>query len=249
MMTNIKFKNLGSNAVDLYVYGAICDEKTPDFWTGETSTLDIDLTEFQDAINTLKQGDVLNIYVNSPGGSVFAASTMCSMLQRAKNNGVTIHAFIDGLAASAASFLVMAADDITMYQNSMLMIHKPMCMSCGNANDLRKDIEVLDQLEESVMMPLYRSKAKCTDDEIKDKINAESWLNVEKTAEMFNIIVSYEQKEVVACDRAILAKYKNCPKELIEEPKEPETTPASAEIVKAYFNSFEERIAKLRKGE
>lgn len=251
MMINITFKNLGTDAVDLYVYGQIVDEKFPDWWTGQTSELDIDLPEFREAINSLKTGDTLNIYVNSPGGSVFVASTMCSMLQRAKANGVKIHAFVDGLAASAASFLIMEADDITMYKNSMLMIHKPMCMSFGNANDLRKDIETLNKLEESVMMPLYRSKAKCSDDEIKAKIDAETWLSAEETAEMFDVILSDEQKEVVACDRTILAKYKNCPKKLMQESKEkePEATPASAEIVQAYFSSFEERIAKLRKGE
>ena len=75
-----------------------------------------------------------NIYINSPGGSVFASSTIVSLLKRFKQNtGAKIHGFIDGLCASAATYLLMVADDINVYQNSILMIHKPMTISWGNA--------------------------------------------------------------------------------------------------------------------
>ena len=154
-----EFRNIGNDTADLYIYGEIVLEREPDFWTGEISETEIGLMDFKKNLEEIKDTKNLNLYVNSPGGSVFVASSMASMLQRLQRNGTQIHAYIDGLAASAASFLVMCANDINLYKNSILMVHKPMTMSFGNANDLRKDIVALDKIESGVMMPLYMSKA------------------------------------------------------------------------------------------
>ena len=141
-----EFKNVAHNEFSLYVYGEIVSEKGPDFWTGEKSENEVDITDFKQALADIPNGAVLNMYVNSVGGSVFATSAIVSMLQRAKERGVTLNAYIDGLACSCASWLIMVADNINIYKNSVMMIHKPLMMTYGNANDLRKDIEVLDKI-------------------------------------------------------------------------------------------------------
>ena len=110
-----EFKNVAENEYSLYVYGEIVSEKVPDFWTGEKSENEVDISDFKHALADIPNGAKLNMYVNSVGGSVFATSAMVSLLQRAKARGVLIDAYIDGLSASCASWLVMVADNINIY--------------------------------------------------------------------------------------------------------------------------------------
>ena len=76
-----EFKNETETSNDLYIYGAITSDKNDDWLSSES---DVDLNDFKETLNSMQNGAMLNIYVNSPGGSVFASSTMASMLQRAK---------------------------------------------------------------------------------------------------------------------------------------------------------------------
>jgi len=240
MIKNLEFKNLGQDSVDLYVYGAIVQEKEVDFWTGEKSQTDVDTLDFQKSLDQLQPGQILNIYVNSPGGDVFVTSAVCSQIERTKARGVKVNAYIDGVAASAASFLVMQADTITAYKNSMMMIHKPSCVSWGNADELAKDIETLNQIENNVMLPLYRSKAKCKDDEIASKIANETWLSADEMAGMFDITIADEEKQFAAIDRDMLLKYKNTPKELLAEKQPPTPQP------KIDYTYFEKSLKEIK---
>ena len=246
MSNKLFMKNLAISSADLYVYGEIVDEK---WWDS-----DIDAKDLRDAIDGLGNGSTLNIYVNSPGGSVFVASAMTAMLERAKERGVTVNAYVDGLAASAASFLIMAADNIIMYKNSMIMVHKPMSYAFGNANDLQSTIDALNTIEESVMIPLYEKKAIGDIEAIKQMINNETWLSAEETAEFFNVTISENEAQIAAmADRELLSRYKNVPEALANIPKpeqaptptpkaEPEPAPAPID-----YSRFEKTLDNLRK--
>ncbi len=211
-----EFKNQSDDSVDLYIYGAITDDKESDWFSCDS---DVDLKDFKEALDKLNDKSTLNIFVNSPGGSVFAASTMASMLQRAKETkGIKIISWVDGLCASAASFLIMPSDEIKLYTNSMLMIHKPLSIVFGNADDMQKEIEVLNKIQENVMIPMYMKKAKCDEDEIRELINNETWLSAEETNEYFNVSLLNCKKECEACvDKDLFKRYKNVPEELKEE--------------------------------
>lgn len=213
-----EFKNISENSADLYIYGALMNDKTEEWFPAES---DVDLNDFKDALDNLTNNANLNMYVNSPGGSVFAASTMVSMLRRAKENKkIKITSWIDGLCASAASFLIMVSDEIKLYTNSMLMVHKPMSSVLGNAIDMQKEIDTLNSIEENVMLPLYMNKAKCSQDEIRKLIDNETWLSAEETDKYFNVCLLNEKKECTACiDSGLFKRYKNVPKELNEEMK------------------------------
>lgn len=102
-------------SADIFIYGEI----TKYAWTeeGEHSA-----TTFKQELDELGDVDIINLYVNSPGGSVFEGITIHNMLKRHKAK-VTAH--VDALAASIASVIIMAADEIRMPSNSMLMIHNP----------------------------------------------------------------------------------------------------------------------------
>ena len=214
-------KNITQNSADIYIYGAICLEKERNWWTGEPieSDTDIYLMDFKKALDELGNISLINLYVNSPGGDVFVASTIVSMLRRIKDEGTKIEVYIDALAASAASFLIMIADNIHVYKNSMLMVHKPMTYGYGNSLDLQKIINMLDQVENSTILPMYMSKTKegITEEEIKTLIANESWLGAKEIEQYFNVIVEDEEKSVAAfTSKNIFAKYKNVPEELIK---------------------------------
>ena len=207
-----EFKNITSSEADLFVYGEIVQEKSVDWWTGEESQTDVGLMDFKEQLDSIGNVQKLNLYINSPGGDVFTASTMISMLQRMKDKGTTINAYVDGLSASAASFLMMVADNVNLYKNSTVMVHKPMSYAVGNANDMQKTIDALNKIEESVMMPMYMNKSKVDEEEIKSLIDAESWLSAKEMDKYFNVTLLDEEKTAVASISSNLFKnYKNVP--------------------------------------
>lgn len=261
------FKNISSTSADFYVYGDIVDEKMPDWWTGEMSTTEVDTNEIRTELDELQNKGItdFNIYINSPGGSVFASSTIVSLLKRFKQNtGAKIHGFIDGLCASAATYLLMVADDINVYQNSILMIHKPLTFSFGNANDLQKDIDTLNTIENDMMIPMYMNKCKVDEKKLKNLINDETWFNGNQNDEMFignffDINYLDEAKQVTASTSKNLFKnYKHIPEELKNikaEPKQQEVVnedPKQEEVVeeveKIDYSTYEDIISKLKEG-
>lgn len=206
-----EFKNITSSEADLFIYGAIVDDDT-DWWTGEKDPTLVGLLSFKKELDNIGNVQNLNIYINSPGGDVFTASTMISMLQRVKDKGTTINAYVDGLSASAASFLMMVADNVNLYKNSTVMVHKPMSMAFGNANDMQKTIDALNKIEDSVMLPMYMDKSKVDEKEIKSLIDAETWLSAKEMDKYFNVTLLDEEKTAVACISSDLFKnYKNVP--------------------------------------
>lgn len=207
-----EFKNITSSEADLFVYGEIVQEKSVDWWTGEESQTDVGLMDFKEQLDSIGNVQKLNLYINSPGGDVFTASTMISMLQRVKDKGTTINAYVDGLSASAASFLMMVADNVNLYKNSTVMVHKPMSFAAGNANDMQKTIDALNKIEESVMMPMYMNKSKVSEEEIKSLIDAETWLSAKEMDKYFNVTLLEEEKTAVASISSNLFKnYRNVP--------------------------------------
>jgi len=236
-----EIKNLIPNQrADLYIYGEIVTDDT-DWWSGEKDENLVGLKSFKEELDKLGNISDLNIYLNTPGGEVFVASTMCSMLQRLKENGTKIHTFVDGLCASAGTFILMIGDDINIYDNSIVMIHKPIISCYGNVNDLQKAIDLLNTIENSTMMPLYMKKALKSEEEIKEKISNESWMGAKEVKEYFEVNLLETENKAVACvDKNIFKNYKNVPENLknlisnTEEKKE--------EVID--YSEFEKRLKK-----
>ncbi|GGP17233.1 head maturation protease, ClpP-related [Oceanobacillus neutriphilus] len=186
----------GKNEADVFIYGEIV---SGDKWDES----DVSIIDFAKELDSLDSNvKTLNMYINSPGGSVFTTIAMMSQLERAKSR-MTINAYIDGLAASAASFLIMAADNIYMYQNALLMVHKPMInfLFGANANVLRDKAEWLDKIESSTCVPAYKSKGteQLTDEVLSDFLGEKDvWLNSTEATKYFDITVLEETKDVAA---------------------------------------------------
>ena len=124
-------------------------------------------------------GDV-TVWINSPGGDCVAAAQIYNMLKD-YNGNVTIK--IDGIAASAASVIAMAGSTVLMSPVSMLMIHNPMTVAMGNAGDMQKAIEMLDEVKESIINA-YHLKTGMSRAKISHLMDSETWMNAYKAVEL-----------------------------------------------------------------
>lgn len=208
------------NETELYLYGEIVSSAD---WKWEEE--DVCFQDFKDVIDNMEDSRTLNIHVNSPGGSVFASSAIVSLLKSTKARGVTINSYIDSLGASCASWIPLVADNIYIYKNSILMVHRPMTSCFGaNVDEMEKQIELLNKIEDSVMLPLYMEKAKdgITEEYIKDLLKNETWLTYDQILDIFNVtLIDEEHQDYVACvDRDVMKNYVNIPdniKDLLEK--------------------------------
>lgn len=244
----LEIKNVAENEYSIFVYGDIVGQKDVDFWTGEPNESDIDVADFKKATEEISSGSKLNMYVNSAGGDVFATSTIVSILNRVKEKGVEINAYIDGVACSCASWLLMVANNINIYKNSVMMIHKPLVMSYGNADDLAKDIEVLNKIEDGVIIPMYETKAKCGKKKIKDMMQKETWLTANEISEYFNVNYIDEAKVVENVKSDLFNTYKNTPKSFSKvEENQPREIVNKEKIDYTYYKNILKQLEEIHK--
>jgi ATP-dependent protease ClpP protease subunit len=113
--------------------------------------------------------------INSPGGDVFEGAAIYNLLN---SSGHQVDVIIDGLAASAASYVAMVGKTVTMGEGAMMMIHNPWCMEIGDANDMRAMANTLDKVRDS-MLSGYMKRYTGTQDELKALLDAETWLTAQ----------------------------------------------------------------------
>ena len=165
-----------------------------DGYIAQDSWFDDDITPKQfksELINS--EGDIV-VWLNSPGGDVFAASQIYNMLKE-YNGKVTVK--IDGIAASAASVIAMAGSEILMSPVAMMMIHNPATVIYGEASDLQSGIDMLSEVKESIINA-YEQKTSLPRNKISKMMDAETWFSAQKAVELgFADKVLYEDSEEV----------------------------------------------------
>ena len=145
---------------------------------------------FRDELNA-GEGDV-TVWINSPGGNVFAAAEIYTMLKDYKGS-ITVK--IDAIAASAASVVAMAGDVVQMSPVAMLMIHDPSTVAMGNTKDMEKAIEVLNEVKESIINA-YASKSGLSHARTATLMSNETWMNAKKAVELgFADEILFSKKE------------------------------------------------------
>lgn len=173
-MKNNKFwnwvRNEDTGETELVFNGAISE----DTWFGDEVTPAM----FRNELSKVK-GD-LTVWLNSPGGDVFAASQIYTMLRNHKGK-VTVK--INALAASAASVVAMAGDETLIAPTAMLMIHDPACYAAGNKADMEKAIELLEEVKESIINA-YEEKCHLSRAKIAKMMSEETWLNAKKALQL-----------------------------------------------------------------
>ena len=138
---------------------------------GEDAFGGISASAMKDGFDQLGAESDIVIRVNSPGGDLHDALAIHNLI--AGRQGKTT-VMVDGLAASAASYFPMAADEIVMAENALMMIHAPWTVTAGNAGDFRKMAETLDT-HSRAMSSAYSNKTGKTPDEMQLIFNAEVW--------------------------------------------------------------------------
>ena len=126
-----------------------------------------------------EEGDI-TLWVNSPGGNVFAAAEIYTMLRDYPGN-VTVR--IASIAASAASVVAMAGNLVQMSPTALIMIHDPSTIAMGNAKDMEKAITTLNEVKESIINA-YAYKTGLTRNRISKLMSDETWLNAKKAVEL-----------------------------------------------------------------
>ena len=163
-------KNEETSETELYFEGPISSST----WYGDELTPAL----FKDELN--KHPGNLTVWISSPGGDVFAASQIYTML---KNHKGRITVKIDSLAASAASVVAMAGDETLIAPTALMMIHDPSTCAMGNKADMEKAIILLDEVKESIINA-YETKSHLSRNKIAKLMSDETWLNAKKAHEM-----------------------------------------------------------------
>lgn len=183
-------------ALDVFLYDVIG-------WETTAAQFIVELNQHKDLKN-------INVHVNSPGGDVFDGIAIYNTLNQHKAE-VTV--YVEGLAASIASVIAMAGKKTIMYESSMMMLHKPWLMTIGNSDDLKKDADTLDKIQEAIVKA-YLSKAKnLSEKDINELVDEETWLTADD-AITYGLADEIDKDGKAATDlqgKQMLAQFKNVP--------------------------------------
>lgn len=157
----------------------------------------ISAKQFNDELKSLPANTKeIHLRVNSPGGSVFDGMAIYEKLKSEKSKGRKIVAYVDGVAASIASVIIMIADEIIVGDGSLVMIHKPMVGAQGNSAELEKMIVILDKIEEQ-MVGIYARRTGMSRIEISKALAEETWYTSAEAIDLKFADSQFEAKDIL----------------------------------------------------
>jgi len=164
-------------------------------------------------LNAIKNKQI-DMHINSPGGEVFDGAAIYNAI---RNHPAAVTTYIDGLAASIASVIALAGDRVIMAENALYMMHNPFGLVIGNANDMRSMADVLDKIGDT-MIGSYVAKSGKTRDQIKNLLDAETWMNADEAMEAGFVDEISGKMDMAACIKytPIMMKlgFKNIPESI-----------------------------------
>lgn len=185
-----KVKNTSDTAVEIYIMGDIVDEQ----WTDS----EVSPSWFKNELDKVKNAKHIHLFVNSGGGSVFAALAIHNMI---KNSKAFVTSHVMGIAASAASWMIMPSNKITMPKNAFMMLHLPSTFAYGNKNDFKKTADFLEKVEDVVIDSYMRGGKKLSKESVTEMLNAsdETWLNGQQAFEKG--LIDFVEPEVAVANK------------------------------------------------
>jgi ATP-dependent Clp endopeptidase proteolytic subunit ClpP len=159
----------------------------------------------------------VKIRINSPGGSVFGGMSIYNAIQSYEGGTTTI---VDGLAASAASYIALAGDTVKINQGAFLMINEAWSLAIGNASDLRKEADLLDKIDGQIAGFYARKTGKELSD-IQDIMTDETWFTADEALE-FGLVDEVIEKTKPAENLFDLSVFNNVP-DALNQPEACET--------------------------
>lgn len=194
-MTGYSIKAKANKEAEIWLYEEIGG------WVG------VSAKKFADDLKALGDLTKITLRINSPGGDVFDGNAIYNILKQHK---ARVEVFVDGLAASIASIVAMAGDEITIAENAMMMVHAPWTFAMGNADDLRKTIDMLDKVAETIVVT-YARRTKKDEQAIKDLMAAETWMTADEAIANGFADKTAEANQIAAHFDLSKFKYRNSP--------------------------------------
>ena len=161
------------DSAEILFYGVIAEASS---WFEDNITP----KSFVDDLSDLGKVSTIKVRINSPGGDLFAGNAIYNIL---KNHKARIVSYVDGIAASAASVVLMAGDEIVSPRNGMVMIHNPSSAARGDARDFRKMADMLDKARET-MLAIYEDRTGLDRTKLIGMLNSETWLPAKEAIEL-----------------------------------------------------------------
>lgn len=131
--------------------------------------------DFRDAMEGITT-DRIDMHINSPGGDVFDGIAILNLLRA---HPASVNVTVDGLAASAASFIAMAGDTVTMMPNSEMMIHDASGLCMGNATDMAEMAALLDRISNNIAS-VYASRGGKSAADWRTTMQSEQWYDADE---------------------------------------------------------------------
>ena len=223
----------------------------------EESWFEDDVTPAAFKADLFADSGPITLHINSPGGDCIAASQIYTMLM---DYPYDVKVQIDGIAASAASVIAMAGTKVSMSPTSLMMIHNPLTFALGDSEEMRKAIQLLEEVKESIINA-YEIKTGLSRTRLSHMMDAETWMNAQKALELGfcdEVLFQPEKVDKVqnsftfsrrAVNNCLLDKLKACiPKEPPDLPPDPlpeiEPTPEPTNRVNA--SDLEKRLARFQ---
>ena len=197
-----------SETAELTLYGNVVKKRPLDIdWENDRISKSTDNyiveQEFLDDLKAIGECKKLNIRVNSLGGDVHVAMTIYSRLRELADNGTALNCIVDGVAMSAGSMIMCAADKVTASEASLIMIHRSMTMPKDylNADELRRQAEIQDEYDK-VIASCYKRKTGKSESELLKMMSRETYMTGAEAKEagfVDELASSGQTTEIAAC--------------------------------------------------
>ena len=200
-MPNFRVRNASPKVGEIFVYDVIGAD-----WWGDGITP----KKFADALASLGRVETIQMRINSEGGDVFDGFAIYSQLVR---HPARIEADVDGLAASIASVILMAADEIRVAGNARIMIHDPWGMAMGTADEMRARADLLDSIKTSIV-DTYAARTGMDRGRLVELMAAETWMTASEALDSgFADSVTEPLRMAASAGAYDLSRYRNAPRE------------------------------------
>ncbi len=207
---NMRVVNEAAGEAHVYLYDMIGED-----WYGGITAKD-----FAAQVLALNAATI-HLHINSPGGDVFEGRAMVAAIKACKAKTV---AHVDGLAASAASWLALACDEVEITKGAFFMIHQSMGWTVGNATELHKLADTLEKIDGTIIDD-YEAATGKPRDQIAEWMAAETWFTADEAIEHGFADRLAPEKAAQPDNAWNLGAYKHAPKALTEKPTNAATAP------------------------
>jgi ATP-dependent Clp protease protease subunit len=190
--------------VEVLLYDEV-GERT-DWWSGEKHG--VSATAFKKMLDEASPKPI-DLHIDSPGGDVFDAFAMCSAIQRYPGE---VKAYVDGLAASAASYVAVVCDEVVMNDYAYLMIHCASSYARGNARDL-EDIAARLRNIDANLAAIYQKRSNLSIQQVLDYMADETWFTAAEAKEcgLCTEVAETEERMAACIDPSFADRFRHIP--------------------------------------